>query len=268
MFTDISQLKKVESQLKQAYVVLQETSEHLIQADKLAAMGTLAAGVAHEVLNPLNIITIGIAALKTTQDLPLPVREALDVFQHQADRIELISRDLQRFARKSAKEMQMTDIPWLMRDTLAICNPRLKLEGVHVLMDCDDSIPNIPIDSSQMRQVFMNIITNAMDAMADKDSKELLIKVKKICDSGGKQTHLRLAFSDRGCGIQPAVINHLFDPFFTTKEGGKGTGLGLSVSHGIVQNHGGRIWAENNPQGGATFYIELPVSAMTSADYF
>jgi signal transduction histidine kinase len=142
------------------------------------------------------------------------------------------------------------------------------LEGVHVVMDYNDSIPNIPLDRSQMRQVFMNLINNAMDAMSDKDNKELLIKIEKLCDSGGKASHLLVAFSDRGCGIQPEVISHLFDPFFTTKETGKGTGLGLSISHGIIRNHGGRIWAENNSQGGATFYIELPLLAMTSANHF
>ena len=264
--TDITQRKDAEEQLKQAYLVLQETNEKLIQADKLAAVGTLAAGVAHEILNPLNIIAMGIAALQSTESLTEPVREAFNIFQRQIDRIVRIARDLQQFSRKSAIKMEPTHLRQVIDDTLALCEPRFKIENIGLAVDYDDTIPQITIDRGRIGQVFLNIINNALDAMAACEKKELRIAVKTIAKTGIDLGRVLVAFSDAGHGIKENDLDHLFDPFFTTKQPGKGTGLGLSISYTIVQNHGGRIWAENNPDGGATFFVELPLQGYADSE--
>ena len=263
---DIIKRKETEEQLRQAYIVLHETKEQLIQAGKLAAVGTLAAGVAHEILNPLNIIALGIAALEVTQDLPAPVKDAFAIFERQIDRVVRIAKDLQQFSRKSVKETELSDLRALVQDTLTLCGPRIKMERLNVVMDCDGAIPEIPLDKQQIGQVFLNIINNAIDAMGDKDKKELRVEMKSLQEGKGHANRVVISFADRGQGIRPEDLDHLFEPFFTTKGAGQGTGLGLSISHGIVQTHGGRIWAENNPEGGATFYIELPLAACKSSE--
>jgi PAS domain S-box-containing protein len=249
---DITWRKEAEEQLRQAYQVLKETNEQLIQADKLAAVGTLAAGVAHEILNPIHIIAMGISALESTQDLPKPVREAFAIFQRQIERVVRITKDLQQFSRKSPPEMEETDLRDLVESTLNLCRPQLRMEGIATEVSAEDALPPVWVDRNPMGQVLLNLVSNAIDAMHAQTEKRLRITLRRL------PHQVLITVADTGSGIAEADLGHLFDPFFTTKEAGKGTGLGLSISHRIVQNHGGRIWAENNPQGGATFFIELP----------
>ena len=256
---DVTRRKEMEEQLRQAYMVLHETNDRLIEADKLAAVGTLAAGVAHEILNPVNIIAVGIATLESTQARSEAVKEAFAIFRRQIDRIVRITRDLQQFSRRSAGKVELTDVCELIRYTLSLCEPRLKVENVLLASDGDDAIPKIAMDPNRMGQVFLNIINNAVDAMAEKDKKVLRISTKVISEPGISASRVLIAISDQGIGIRDEDLNRIFDPFFTTKKEGKGTGLGLSICHTIVQNHGGRIWAENNSSGGATLFVELPV---------
>lgn len=258
---DITKQKEIEEQLRQAYLVLHETNDRLIEADKLAAVGTLAAGVAHEILNPVNIIAVGIAALESTQALAEPVKEAFGIFRRQIDRVVRITRDLQQFSRRSAGEMELTDVCELIQATLSLCEPRLKVEQVMMELDCDDALPKIAMDRNRMEQVFLNLINNAVDAMAEQDKKVLHISTKGIgiSEPGNSASRVLIAICDLGHGIRDEDLKRIFDPFFTTKKVGKGTGLGLSICHTIVQNHGGRIWADNNESGGATFFVELPM---------
>ena len=262
---DITRRREADEQLRQAYLVLQETSDRLIEADKLAAVGTLAAGVAHEILNPVNIIATGIATLEITQDLSEPVKEAFAIFKRQVDRVIRITRDLQQFSRKSAGEMEPSDVQELIRNTLAFCEPRFKMENVTREIDYDEAMPKVMMDPNRMGQVLLNIFNNALDAMEGKDSKVLRIAAKCLPGSGTDPKRVLISISDQGGGIPPETMNRIFDPFFTTKKVGKGTGLGLSISHNIVQNHGGRIWAENNSSGGTTFFVELPVDFSRSS---
>ena len=256
---DITKRRETDEQLRQAYLVLHETSDRLIETDKLAAVGTLAAGVAHEILNPVNIIATGIAALGITQELSEPVKEAFAIFRRQIDLIVRITRDLQQFSRRSAGEVELTDVRELIRYTLSLCEPRYKMEKVTQEIECDDAVPKIAMDRNRMGQVFLNIFNNAVDAMEGKDTKALRIRIKGVSEPGTGANRVLIAISDLGGGIAAEDLNRIFDPFFTTKKVGKGTGLGLSISHSIVQNHGGRIWAENNSSGGTTFFVELPV---------
>lgn len=255
---DITKRKEMEEQLRQAYLVLHETNDRLIEEDKLAALGTLAAGVAHEILNPANIVTSGISMLESTQALSKPVKEMLAVFQRQIDRIVRITRDLHQFSQRSTGKMELTDVPELIRETLSLCEPRLKVEHVMLEVDGEDDIPKVVMDRNRIEHVFLNIINNAMDAMEGKEKKVLRISTKGIAEPGISASRVLTAISDLGDGIRDGDLNSIFDPFFTTKEVGKGTGLGLSTSYNIVQNHGGRIWAANNSSGGATFFVELP----------
>lgn len=259
LLVEMDERKRAEEQLRKAYMALRETAEKLLQADNLAAIGTIAAGVAHEILNPLNIIAVGIATMKTTQDLSAPVEEAFAIFQHQIDRVVRIILDLQRFSQKSETQMESANLRDVIDSTLTLCAPRLKAENIRPEVSFDDTIPTIIMDRNRMGQVFLNIINNALDAMSGKDKKELHIVTKLATDQGIHLRRVLVAISDQGHGIDAPTMDQLFDPFFTTKQPNKGTGLGLSISHTIVRNHGGRIWAENNPVGGATFFVELPV---------
>jgi signal transduction histidine kinase len=126
------------------------------------------------------------------------------------------------------------------------------MEGIATEVSAEDALPPVWVDRNPMGQVLLNLVSNAIDAMHAQTEKRLRITLRRL------PHQVLITVADTGSGIAEADLGHLFDPFFTTKEAGKGTGLGLSISHRIVQNHGGRIWAENNPQGGATFFIELP----------
>jgi len=262
---DITRRREADEQLRQAYLVLQETSDRMIEADKLAAVGTLAAGVAHEILNPVNIIATGLATLEITQELSEPVKEAFAIFKRQVDRVIRITRALRQFSRKSEGEMELSDVEELIRHTLTFCEPRFKMENVTREIDCDEGMPKIMMDQTRMEQVLLNIFNNALDAMEGKNSKVLRITAKCLPESVTDPKRLLIAISDQGGGIPAGTMNRIFDPFFTTKKVGKGTGLGLSISHNIVKNHGGRFWAENNTIGGATFFIELPVDFSRSS---
>ena len=255
---DISERKAAEEQLRQAYQAIQESQDMLIQADKLVAVGTLAAGVAHEILNPVNIISTGMAVLQATETLPTSVKEAFEVFGRQVVRITGITRSLQQFSRKSPGILESTDLADLVLNTVRLCEPRLKMEEVEVHIDVVRGIPRILMDPNRMEQVFVNIINNAVDAMSGKKEKILTIRTERTVGTGDSHGWSRITISDSGMGIAEEDLKRIFDPFFTTKTVGQGTGLGLSVSHGIVQSHGGFIWAENNAGSGASFIIELP----------
>jgi two-component system C4-dicarboxylate transport sensor histidine kinase DctB len=148
--------------------------------------------------------------------------------------------------------MEKTDLRALVESTLNLCLPQLRMEGIVAEVSAEDPVPPVWIDRNRMAQVLLNLVNNAIDAMHAQSEKRLCITLQRL------PQRVLITVADTGSGIAEADHKHLFDPFFTTKGAGKGTGLGLGICHSIVRNHGGRIWAENNPQGGATFTVELP----------
>jgi PAS domain S-box-containing protein len=255
---DVTEIKQAEEKLKQMLKELQDSKDMLIQSEKLAAIGTLSAGVAHEVLNPLNIITMRLQMLELTETLSEKAKESYKIIKSQIERISKILRNLSQFSRISEKQMIKADLREVIEYVNSLIMPRLKLEKINFDYEYQDGIPPIVFDKFRLEQVFLNLVNNAMDAMSRAENKSLRIRASVEESAGGRK--VLICFSDTGSGIKAENMTRMFEPFFTTKETGKGTGLGLSICYGIIQDHNGRIWAENNERGGASFFIELPVS--------
>jgi C4-dicarboxylate-specific signal transduction histidine kinase len=229
----------------------------LLQSEKLAYLGRLSAGVAHEILNPVNIISIELQILQTMKSLPPEVLEELNICMAQTSRIVTIAENLKQFSRIPEKKAIMADINYVIAHVLTLYATQLKIEGIETEVQYQPDLPVIAMDKEKIEQVILNLITNAMAAMEGKEIKVLRITTARET-MFRDQDQLKIMFADTGTGIMSEHMSKLFDPFFTTKGQGKGTGLGLSISYGIIHDHGGRIWAENNEWGGASFYVRLP----------
>ena len=225
----------------------------LAQAEKLAAIGQMLSGVAHELNNPLTTI-IGFSELLQEADVPESVRADLQRIARQAKRSSRIVQSLLTFARQSRIQMAEVDVNDLLTQTLEFIQPQLESHEVQAVLDLDPCLPRTLADAGQLQQVFLNLFTNALQAMAEAHGSGTL-----RLTSRATPTVIQVAVADDGPGIPPDLLPQIFDPFFTTKGVGEGTGLGLSICYGIVREHGGRIWAESEPGQGATFYVELPI---------
>jgi two-component system NtrC family sensor kinase len=238
---------------------LQRTKDYLLQSEKLVAIGRLAAGVTHEVLNPLNIISMELQMLMKEKDLSSTAQQRFTVCMQQIHRIVTIAEDLKGFSRVKENRLAMDDISATVDHVLSMCKPQLKMTGIHTDVRYPEDLPMILMDRERIEQVILNLISNAAAAMEERAEKALRITIDRRTATG-KQDFVRVMIADTGTGISKQDMTKLFEPFFTTKAPGKGTGLGLSISFGIIQDHGGRIWAENNEWGGASFFFEIPVT--------
>ncbi len=235
---DITERKRVEAQL-------QQQQEVLFQNEKLAALGRFAAGVAHELNNPLGIISSRIELmLLEAADLQLPpsVVSDLEVLHRNTQRAAQIARSLRSFARPAAAEFVPVSLNAVVQETLLLMERPLITDGIHVAVDLDPSLPPILGDASTLHQVLVNLLANAREAMAGHGE----IRIQSARDE--RQDQVRLVVADSGPGISPEEVPNIFDPFFTTKT--DGTGLGLSLSHGIVQAHQGTIDVQSTVGGG------------------
>ena len=243
--------------LKQAQENLHAAREHLLQAEKLASLGRLSAGVAHEILNPVNIISLELQLLTAKGNLPLDVLEELKICMAQIERIVRITKDLKQLSRFPSGKTVMADINDTIAHIMNVYATQLKMEKIETKMQFQPDLPMISMDKGKIEQVILNLVTNAVDAMEGKGKKVLRIRTER--ERTGGSDFLKITVADNGKGISNENLAKIYDPFFTTKEPGKGTGLGLSISYGIVQEHGGMVWAANNEWGGASFYVRLPV---------
>ena len=235
---------------------LHRRQEVMIQSHKLRAIGTLTAGVAHELNNPINNITLTAAMLEEDYS-ELIDQERLDMIKDlvsQAERAGRIVRNLLDFARESEVKSEQLDIVELLKETLKLANNEIKLRKVQVEFEPDDNYPPIHGDRHQLCQVFLNLILNALDAINKKGKLE--ISISRAETSGFLVTKVR----DNGSGIPHHILPLIFDPFFTTKPTGKGSGLGLSVSLGIINQHGGDIEVVSTPGLGTVFNVLLPIA--------
>jgi two-component system, NtrC family, sensor kinase len=237
---------------------LEHRHEMLVKSHKLRAVGTLTAGIAHELNNPINNITLTSAMLeedyKTLSD-----EERMDMIHDlttQAERASRIVRNLLDFARESEMESELVDVSRLLQETLQLASNEFKLKKVKVDFHAPDNLPPIYGDKQNLSQIFLNLALNALDAMPG--GGLLRIRIEKSPEPGFISVELR----DNGNGIPEHILPNIFDPFFTTKRRGKGTGLGLSVSLGIVKKHGGDIRVQSQPGQGTTFTVLLPITAV------
>src|SRR5438477_588140 len=233
----------------------QALETQLVQSEKLAAVGQLVSGVAHELNNPLTSIAGLSEFLLEQKELGKKDRGHLQVIQEQAERAGRIVRNLLTFARKGSGERVPVDLNDVIRRTLSLTAYDLKLKDVSVERELSGALPEVFGDRHGLQQVVLNLITNAAQAVAENPrERPREITVSTWFDG---QVHLRVA--DTGPGIPDEIAQSVFTPFFTTKEPGKGTGLGLSLTYSIVESHGGQITLEpRNPRGGAAFRVDLP----------
>ena len=235
---DITEQKRNESQFQ--------------QAEKLAAMGQLVSGVAHEINNPAAIIS-GFAQTLLLDELKPEHREMLQMMYDEATRIGRITANLLAFARAGSQQRALVDMNDIARRTFALRAYHLSTLNIAVSLDLDASEPKIWVDASELQQMILNLLINAEQALVTVDGPRTIV-VRTRADEG----EARLEIADSGPGIPAEIRSKIFDPFFTTKPEGVGTGLGLSICYGIAREHGGRIWVESEPGQGARFLVTLP----------
>jgi signal transduction histidine kinase len=224
--------------------------KQLARAEKLAAIGQLVAGVAHELNNPLTSI-VGYTELITDEVPAGPARQKLDKMLREAQRMKRIIENLLRFARQNNLEKKSANLDTLLQDVLALREYHLTNHDIEVQVQIEPDLPHVALDEDQFKQILLNLLNNSIDALEGNATKQ--IRIAAACNNG----RVVLSFDDNGPGF--GDVNRVFDPFYTTKPVGKGTGLGLSICYGIVKEHGGEIHAENLDPGGARIVLELPV---------
>jgi two-component system NtrC family sensor kinase len=232
--------------------------EKLYLTDRLASIGEMAAGVAHELNNPLTSIVGLSQILVTDNSLSIQYREDIAGIHQEAQRAAAIVKNLLTFSRKHSPIKETIQVNSVLLDVLKLRSYEHRVSNIEVKTELDSTLPEVLADRYQIQQVFLNIILNAESAMLESHQKGALIVATKA-DNG----YIRALITDDGPGIAPENITRVFDPFFTTKEVGKGTGLGLSICYGIVSEHKGKISAQSTLGMGATFIVELPVETPT-----
>jgi len=248
--------KSLEEEVQKKTAEIYKAQEHLINTEKLASLGRMAAGVAHEINSPLTgIVTFSHLMLKrippeNTQDI-----EDLNIIIDQAERCSKIIKGLLGFSRKTSSEKSMINLNTLLEDTLAMVRHQSRFYNILFDLQMDSSLPAVHIDPNQIQQVLLNLLINAADAM---EKKGKITLVTSVVENNGAQ-FVEVEVIDSGPGIPEDIRSKIFEPFFTTKPVGKGTGLGLAVSYGIIKKHEGTIFIKDSPGNGARFCIQLPV---------
>jgi PAS domain S-box-containing protein len=230
-----------------------EKTERLYLTDRLASVGEMASGIAHELNNPLTSI-IGLSQLLAEEQLPGDIGNDIVSISKEAQRASHIVKNLLTFARRHSSERKLVSIDDIIADVLVLRAYENKVNNIKVVTNFSSNLPQVMVDYFQMQQVFLNLVLNAEQAITQAHGKGEINISAEYTDG-----IVRISFADDGPGIAPENIKRIFDPFFTTKEVGKGTGLGLSISYGIVSAHGGRIFVGSDYNKGATFIVELPV---------
>jgi hypothetical protein len=252
LITDITERKRAETELRRQ-------RETLYQTEKLAALGTLTAGIAHEMNNPLGIITSRIELMlldAEEQNLPTEIVEDLRVLHRATERVTRIATNLRSFARQAPREHAKLDLNAVVEETLLLMQKPLEVDAIRLVTSLDPALGPIMGDPSTLQQVLLNLVTNAREAMASRGG-EIRIETAQAERPGWVQ----LIVADTGPGISPEELSRVFDPFYTTKQ--SGTGLGLSVSYGIIQDHHGTVDVQSIPGHGTTFVLAFPAVSVT-----
>ena len=230
--------------------------EQLIQSEKMSAIGQLIAGVAHDLNNPLASVVGFSDFLAEAAEIPASFAEPLQVIRQEAERAATIVKNLLSFARTQEGERKLQPLRPILESTLVLLRNQLMAHKVEATLEVEPELPEVEVNANQIKQVFVNVINNACQAIAsDAPSGRIWIAAKRVHDG------IAVGVTDSGPGMPEEVAARAFEPFFTPKGEGQGTGLGLSISQGIVKEHGGRISLDTKVGAGATFTVELPAGA-------
>jgi two-component system NtrC family sensor kinase len=228
-----------------------QMERQLQQADKLASLGQISTGLAHEINNPLGVMLGYTQLLLRDHKAGSQIHEDLKTIEKHARNCKAIVEDLLKFARGSCTKKSHINLNESLSEVLSLLSHQFELDNVALITDLEPDLPEITADGEKLKQVFMNLLMNAKQSISGEGS------IRVVSSKGPDE--LRISFADTGCGISPENMRKIFDPFFSTKPVGEGTGLGLSVSYGIVQDHNGKILVESNPTSGSMFTIVLPI---------
>ncbi|NQT31125.1 MAG: MEDS domain-containing protein [Deltaproteobacteria bacterium] len=254
-FADLQHWMDALVKLKESEEKEKQLRQELDHSRRLASIGELAAGVAHEINNPLTGI-IGFSERLMRKNTDEKINQDLGKINSEARRMAKVVENLLTFARRREPKKQYADMNDVLQETLALRTYELKTSNIEVVTNLATDLPKIIVDFPQIQEVFLNIILNAEQAMTEAHGGgKLIIKTQQIKD------YVKVSFTDDGPGIPDEHLDKLFDPFFTTRWEKGGTGLGLSACHSIVTEHGGKIYAKSKPGNGATFVIEFPLAA-------
>jgi len=253
-FLDIELIRLLRSS-RQSFQDLQLLQAQLVQSEKLASLGQLVGGAAHELNNPLTAM-LGYSELLSTTALSPEQRGLSEKISQQAKRVRALVASLLSFAKQVPSAKSSQDLNVVLQTALKLCQPQLHSANVLTSTEMAESLPPVRGDANQLLQVFSHIINNAANALSDRGGGLLMVNTRTSGNS------VLIQFSDTGPGM--AEPDRVFDPFYTTRPVGQGTGLGLSMCYGIIQEHGGKISCRNKDEGGAIFLIELPAMATTT----
>jgi signal transduction histidine kinase len=248
-------LQTSRQELERALQILRATQAQLVQSEKMSAMGQFVAGIAHELNNPLTVVIGYAELLRFSGDRKPDELDNLEQIAAGAERCRKIVRGLLSFARQHKPQRRWVSINEILESSLDLMAYELRTSNVQIVRQFENNLPKVLADYQQLEQVFVNIINNARQAIgASRRDGQIRLTTES------RHRLVRIVIEDNGPGIPAEHLPKIFNPFFTTKEVGQGTGLGLSLSYGLVQEHGGTITAENRPERGARFVIELPVA--------
>lgn len=256
---DASDRVEQERQLQASVSELRETQSKLVESARLSAMGALAAGIAHELNQPLTAIEGFAQRIQRAPEKTVASQLAsLDIIIREARRMAGIVENVKTFGREGAFEPRPIDASKPLDDAYTLIATQLADRGITVRRDTPPGLPRVNADSSRMQQVFLNLLLNARDALAELPPGERRVLTIRV---GATPTMVCYQVEDTGPGVTRRVRERMFDPFFSTKATGSGTGLGLSITYAIIADHGGEIRCEDPPDGGARFVVELPTYA-------
>jgi two-component system NtrC family sensor kinase len=248
----VRNFQQLKARLTQSRQQLVEAQKQIYHAEKLASIGRLASGVAHEINNPLNGIRHCLYAIRQEPENREQTAEFLRLIDEGLAHVDMVVQKLLQFARKQGERALPVDVNAGIRTVLSLLDYRLKERRVDLQLELDPALPPVVADPQLLQEVFMNLLLNAFDA-AEEGGR---VAVRTGSDG---TTAVRVSVTDDGVGIAEANLPHIFEPFFTTKDPGKGTGLGLSVAQGIVEAYRGTIGVESRPGAGSTFTVRLPM---------
>jgi len=244
--------KTLEKRVEERTNELQEMQDSLIRSEKMASLGKMAAGVAHEINNPLTSILLNTHLMLEKVEKNSRLSENLNLIAEETSRCSEIVRGLLEFSRQNPPEKNFADVNEIINTTLGILENQVAFQNIKIIKKLSLNLPQIQLDINKMKQVFWNLMINAAEAMSEGGTLTIASRISE------NKKNIEIEFTDTGMGIPKEYINKLFDPFFTTKGGG--TGLGLAVSYGIIEQHKGKIEVRSKEYKGSTFIISLPIS--------